>query len=157
MFTSRKSFEESISVNAAPEVCSAVLFKAANYPLLHPLIRRVENVSHGKDAHGQPITTFYALDRLRIGPISFTVKYKTIMTLVKLPNGGECINFDAYALPNLHLSSVISFQPENSGTQVSEHVSISVLSLLANYSVKQAQAAHKVLLANMKKFAEKGL
>ncbi len=148
---SRSTFEKEIFVDAPPQLCSRIVFDPESFVRLHPLIQKVVDVSHGQDANGDPTCTFSPIDRLRMGPLSFNLKYKVQMTLV---NGGERIDFDTYSPGGLTLRSKIHFVPEGAGTRVREEVVIEVNALLAGYSVGQAKTAHDELFANLKKYAE---
>src|SRR5215468_10223241 len=150
-----ESFEHSIFINAAPEVCCDLFFDPVNFLKTNPLVVEILDVTPGKTAEGYPFHTFYVVDKIPImGNFAIRFKYWTRMTKTRDDAQIKQLISETRSFPNVQLRNIVTFTVEGGGTQVHEAVNIETSPLFMNFSLQQAKQAHHALLANLKTVSE---
>ena len=144
------TFQQEIYVAAAVEDTFNYLADRANQLKLHPLIIAVEELERGRDAHNQSFSVWQITDRVPMLGLSMKVKYQTKVTLSDAPS----ILHEANQAMGIKVRNLITFRAQGAGTLVQENVTISAPGLLLGFTVKQAQEAHRGMLANLKALLE---
>jgi hypothetical protein len=144
----QRSFEQSITIAAAPAQVAPFFASYDQHTVLHPLIVAIRPIAARPAA---PDARWYAItDRMQIGPLRFRFTY---IAALRDAGGGTFIS-DAFQFPRVHLHNITRCQPEGSGTRVDEHITIDAPRLLIGYVHQQAFLAHRELLARLKQHVE---
>ncbi len=96
-------------------------------------------------------TTYRVRDRIPLGPLTMPITY---WARVQVPTDGDVIT-EARQFPRVRLSGVVSFQPTEVGTRLTERLSIAAPRLLAAVTEREAVDAHGVMLAGIRSHFEK--
>ena len=144
----QRSFEQSISIAAAPAQVAPFFASYDQHTALHPLIVAIRPIAAQPAA---PDARWYAItDRMQLGPLRFRFTY----TAALRDAGDGAFISDAFQFPRVHLHNVTRCQPAGSGTHVHEQITIDAPRLLIGYVYQQAFAAHRELLARLKQHIE---
>ena len=145
-----RSFEQSIAIGAAPEVVHAFLADLHRHRDLHPLIERIEDLP----AHpGSPdVRRYRVTDRMHLGPLSFRIAYVAEIR----PVPPDLILGTAWQSPGIEVRTRYRVTPAPGGTLVREDVLLTAPLLLIGYAHRQAETAHREMLAKLKALLEGG-
>jgi ligand-binding SRPBCC domain-containing protein len=143
-------FEQEMFIQAPPETVLGFLDNAENHPKIHPMVVGIQLIEATSAPDGAPIRSYAIRDQMQLGP--FTIRFTYRAAFQRRP-GGELI-FDAFQFPRIKLHNIFHFQPEGTGTRVTEQVNIQAPRLLIKTVYKQAQHAHQQMLLNLKKQLE---
>jgi Polyketide cyclase / dehydrase and lipid transport len=117
---------------------------------LHPLVVSVQLLEHHPTAHGYQ-KTYRVRDRIPLGSLSMPITY---WARVDVSTHGDVIT-EARQFPLVRLNGVVSFEPFDSGTRLTERLNIAAPRPLAAMTVREAVKAHVAMLAGIRgHFAE---
>jgi hypothetical protein len=144
-----RSFEQSIEIQAPPEVVHAFLGDLHRHRDLHPLIERIDDLPPHP---GRPTVRRHRVtDRMRLGPMSFRIAY--VAEIMPVPP--DLILATAWQSPGVEVLTSYRVAPSPSGgTLLREDVRIKAPFLLIGYAHRQAEAAHRETLAKLKVLLE---
>ena len=118
----------------------------ANIVTLHPLVVEVRSLSKTPTADGYRelyrIKDVVPLGVLRL-PISYTAQ-------LAVPDRGP-VRTCARQFPRVRLDSVVTFEPEGTGTRLTEHIAISAPRPLRGLTARRAAEAHAVMLDGIRR------
>lgn len=120
-----------------------------NIKVVHPLVVAVQIITRSEDADGYQ-QTYRVRDRIPLGPFSLTITY---WAKVQVPVHGDVIT-EARQFPQVRLSGVVSFEPIDSGTLLTERLRIAAPRLLAAMTQREAVDAHTAMLAGIRSHFE---
>lgn len=132
-------------VPAAPDEVRAFYVDLDSLTVVHPLIVSVEELSRTDEAGGYR-QTYRVVDRVRMGPFSFTITYRAAW---HVPEQGD-VRSEADQSPGVRLRGTVSFAPIDGGTRITEHLRISAPRPLAGYTTREAVKAHVAMLASIR-------
>ncbi|WIM86873.1 SRPBCC family protein [Candidatus Mycobacterium wuenschmannii] len=115
----------------------------------HPLVVSVEMLSHDQHADGYQ-TTYRVRDRIPLGPLTIGITY---WARVQVPTGGNVLT-EARQFPRVRLNGVVSFEPTEKGTRLTERLTIAAPRLLAATTAREAVDAHVAMLAGIRSHFE---
>jgi hypothetical protein len=136
-------------IPAPPDVVRDFYVDLDNIKEFHPLVVAVEVLSHQPTAGGYQ-TTYRVRDRIPLGPLTLPITY---WAQVHVPTDGDVIT-EARQFPRVRLNGVVSFQPTEVGTRLTERLRIAAPRLLAAVTVREAVDAHAVMLAGIRSHFE---
>jgi hypothetical protein len=142
----RAAFEQSISIAAPPTQVRAMLSDFSHHTQLHPMIVAVIQTGTDATRGDEPIRHYQITDRMRLGPLTFRFTYRA--RIVEQADG--TLVSDAYQKPRVHLRNVTCCLLAGSGTRVEERITIEAPRPLIRLVLRQAQAAHQGMLAQLK-------
>jgi hypothetical protein len=116
-----------------------------NIKEFHPLVVSVQVLLHSETDEGYQ-QTYRVRDRIPLGPLSMPITY---WAQVRVPADGDVIT-EARQFPRVRLNGVVSFQPTEVGTRLTERLTIAAPRLLAAVTEREAVAAHVVMLAGIR-------
>lgn len=129
------------------------LAEPANYRGLQPFVVAVHDITRGTDEHGRQTRGSLSIERFQfLRFFHFDNPIRVLMTLTK-PNE-ELVN-QVKAAFGLQLEFVTTLQPENTGTRLSEVVTIQTPWLMQGYVVKQAVFAQRTRFTALQTLFEK--
>ncbi|HNP13294.1 MAG TPA: SRPBCC family protein [Mycobacterium sp.] len=117
-----------------------------NIALVHPLVVSVRSVSRDEGPDGYT-ETWRVQDRIPLGPFTLPTTYTARL---HVPDGGP-VTAEARQFPAVRLNSVVSFDPVPAGTRLTERIEIIAPRPLLALTVRQAVAAHKEMLAGIRR------
>ena len=117
-----------------------------NLALVHPLVVSVRSVSRDEGPDGYT-ETWRVQDRIPLGPFTLPTTYTARL---HVPDGGP-VTAEARQFPAVRLNSVVSFDPVPAGTRLTERIEIIAPRPLLALTVRQAVAAHKEMLAGIRR------
>lgn len=117
-----------------------------NIALVHPLVVSVRSVARTQTADGYT-QTWRVKDRIPLGPFTLPTTYTARL---HVPEDGP-VTAEARQFPAVRLNSVVSFDPEPDGTRLTERIEIIAPRPLLAITVRQAVAAHKEMLAGIRR------
>lgn len=149
----QRVFEQEVYVEAEPPVVIAHLGSYEHHDAIHPMIVAVRKLDPRATAKG-PVQRRYAItDRIRLGPL--TTRFTYLATIYQA--GSEELVSDAYQFPRVHLRNRTRCEASGAGTLVHEHVTVEAPRLLLGFVARQAEAAHRAMLANLKTLVESAM
>ena len=117
-----------------------------NIALVHPLVVSVRSVSRDEGPDGYT-ETWRVQDRIPLGRFTLPTTYTARL---HVPDGGP-VTAEARQFPAVRLNSVVSFDPVPAGTRLTERIEIIAPRPLLALTVRQAVAAHKEMLAGIRR------
>jgi hypothetical protein len=117
-----------------------------NIALVHPLVVSVRSVSRDESPDGYT-ETWRVQDRIPLGPFTLPTTYTARL---HVPDDGP-VTAEARQFPAVRLNSVVSFDPVPAGTRLTERIEIIAPRPLLALTVRQAVAAHKEMLAGIRR------
>jgi hypothetical protein len=144
------TFTQRIWIAAPPTTVEAALAAYRDHSRIHPLIVAVRQIASQSAPDGGALDRYIITDRVPFGPLRLPATY--LATIWRAADGA--LVSDAYQFPRVHLHNVTRCQPEGVGTRVDEDITIQAPGPLIRYVRRQALAAHRDLLANLKRFLE---
>jgi hypothetical protein len=133
-------------VPAPPEQVRAFYVDLDNISQVHPLVQWVHSTSRLEldDGYRQD---YRVRDRIPFGPLALPITYRA--TLV-VPASGP-VTARARQFPQVQLDSVVNFAATETGTRITEDLTIAAPRPLLAITVAQAVAAHTTMLAAIAK------
>jgi hypothetical protein len=132
-------------IPAPPDVVRDFYVDLDNIKEFHPLVVSVQVLLHSQTDEGYQ-QTYRVRDRIPLGPLSMPITY---WAQVRVPADGDVIT-EARQFPRVRLNGVVSFQPTEVGTRLTERLTIAAPRLLAAVTEREAVAAHVVMLAGIR-------
>ncbi|WP_428342894.1 SRPBCC family protein [Mycobacterium sp.] len=132
-------------IPAAPDVVRDFYVDLNNIKEFHPLVVSVEVLSHSRTDEGYQ-QTYRVRDRIPLGPLTMPITY---WAQVQVPTAGDVIT-EARQFPRVRLNGVVSFEPTQVGTRLTERLRIAAPRLLAAVTQREAVEAHAVMLAGIR-------
>ena len=120
-----------------------------NIKVVHPLVVSVQTISRSDSADGYQ-QTYRVRDRIPLGPLSLRITY---WASVEVPVDGDVIT-EARQFPRVRLNGIVSFEPIDSGTRLTERLRIAAPRLLAAMTQREAVNAHTAMLAGIRSHFE---
>ncbi len=117
-----------------------------NIALVHPLVVSVRSVARTQTADGYT-QTWRVKDRIPLGPFTLPTTYTARL---HVPEDGP-VTAEARQFPAVQLNSIVSFDPVPDGTRLTERIEIIAPRPLLAITVRQAVAAHKEMLAGIRR------
>jgi hypothetical protein len=133
------------AVPAAPADVRAFYLDLDNIKMVHPLVVAVETTARSETAQGY-VQTYRVRDRIPLGPLTLPISYVATLTV---PVTGDVVA-DSRQFPQVRLHTVVSFEPVDGATVVTERMQISAPRPLAALTVREAVSAHRVMLAGIR-------
>ncbi|WP_292988906.1 SRPBCC family protein [Mycobacterium sp.] len=139
--------EQAISaeIPAPPEVVRDFYVDLDNIKQFHPLVVAVEVLAHDRTADGYQ-TTYRVRDRIPLGALTLPITY---WARVRVPARGD-VTTEARQFPRVRLAGTVSFEPVESGTRLTERLSIEAPRPLASTTVREAVGAHVKMLSGIR-------
>jgi hypothetical protein len=136
-------------IPAPPDVVRDFYVDLDNIKEFHPLVVSVQVLSHSRSEGGYQ-QTYRVRDRIPLGPLTLPITY---WAQVQVPTRGDVIT-EARQFPRVRLNGVVSFQPTEAGTRLTERLTITAPRLLAATTEREAVDAHVVMLAGIRSHFE---
>ncbi len=146
------AFEQTIFIDASPDLAQDFLASMKNHPKIHPLIVSITPLAPTTDPDGTTVQHYRIRDRMRLGPFRIAFNYPAT---TRLGGPGE-LKLEALQFPRIRLRNITRFVAEGAGTRVSEDVQIEAPRLLMGTVLREARQSHQQMLANLKKQLEAG-
>jgi Polyketide cyclase / dehydrase and lipid transport len=145
-----REFGQSIYIEASPSVVLAHLASFEHHDSIHPMIVAVRELDPLYTADGTTQRRYAITDRMRLGPL--TLRFTYLATIYE-DAGGELVS-DAYQRPRVHLRNTTRCAASGAGTLVYERVTVEAPRPLVGFVLRQAQTAHRAMLASLKALLE---
>lgn len=129
-------------VPAHPDAVRDFYVDLDSLALVHPLIVSVETLSRTQSRDGY-VHSYRVRDRIPFGPLTLPIVYRARL---RVPVTGV-VRTEAAQFPAVRLHGVVSFEPDGSGTRLTERIEIVAPRPLAAVSTTQAVKAHREMLA----------
>jgi hypothetical protein len=136
-------------IPAPPDVVRDFYVDLDNIKEFHPLVVSVQVLSHSRSDGGYQ-QTYRVRDRIPLGPLTLPITY---WAQVQVPTRGDVIT-EARQFPRVRLNGVVSFQPTEAGTRLTERLTIAAPRLLAATTEREAVDAHVVMLTGIRSHFE---
>ena len=136
-------------IPASPDEVRDFYVDLDNIKDLHPLVVSVEGLSHDQTADGYQ-KTYRVRDRIPMGPMTMGITY---WAQVHVPAHGDVIT-EARQFPRVRLNGRVSFEPIETGTRLTERLSIAAPRLLSAMTQREAVDAHIAMLAGIRRHFE---
>jgi ligand-binding SRPBCC domain-containing protein len=117
-----------------------------NLATLHPLVVAVRSTARIWNEQGYH-QLYRITDRIRLGPFVLRTTYRARVTV---PVAGD-VTAEARQFPGVRLRTIVSFTPTGSGTRVTERIAIEAPRPLAAFTAREAVAAHREMLAGIRR------
>lgn len=132
-------------IPAPPDAVRDFYVDLDNIKDLHPLVVSVEVLADDKTADGYA-KTYRVRDRIPLGPLSIGITY---WARVHVPTHGD-VTTEARQFPKVRLNGTVSFEPIETGTRLTERISIAAPRPLAAMTQREAVDAHIAMLAGIR-------
>ncbi len=136
-------------IPAAPDAVRDFYVDLDNIKEFHPLVVSVQVLSRNQNDRGYQ-QTYRVRDRIPLGPVSMRITY---WARVQVPAEGDVIT-EARQFPMVRLDGVVSFQPIEMGTRLTERLTIAAPRPLAAMTQREAVDAHVAMLAGIRSYFE---
>jgi hypothetical protein len=141
-------FVHEIAIHVKRARLHAFLCDLRNYVPLHPLIESIEEISRGDESTAA--RHYRVVDRIPLGPL----RLRTVYTAALEPIGEYEVHGHAWQSPGIRLHTVYGLEDIESGTKLSERVSIDAPRMLRRFVVSQARRSHEETLRKLKALLE---
>jgi hypothetical protein len=145
LWSARAERAISEEIPAPPDAVREFYVDLDNIKDLHPLVVSVEVLSHDQTADGYR-KTYRVRDRIPMGPMTMGITY---WAQVRVPAHGDVIT-EARQFPGVRLNGRVSFDPIETGTRLTERLSIAAPRPLAAMTQREAVDAHIAMLAGIR-------
>ncbi|WP_135455189.1 SRPBCC family protein [Mycobacterium sp. DL99] len=129
-------------VPAPPEQVRAFYVDLDNISQVHPLVQWVRSTSRVDLADGYQ-QDYQIRDRIPLGPFALPITYRTRLIV---PTAGA-VTAQARQFPQVQLDSQVDFAATETGTRITEELTIAAPRPLLAITVEQAVDAHATMLA----------
>ncbi|HEX2285838.1 MAG TPA: SRPBCC family protein [Mycobacterium sp.] len=116
-----------------------------NIKTVHPLVVSVRRTARIETTDGYQ-QTYRVTDRIPLGPFTLRTRYVAILTV---PTVGE-VTAEARQFPWVHLFTRLAFESIDTGTRITERVTIDAPRPLASITAREAVKAHIDVLAGIR-------
>jgi hypothetical protein len=120
-----------------------------NIKVVHPLVVSVERTARTETAEGYE-QEYRVRDRIPLGPMAIGITY--VARLHVWPDGA--VTTEARQFPRVHLDGMVTFEPIDGGTRLTERIQITAPRLLAAMTAREGVKAHIAMLAGIRKHFE---
>ncbi|OBG86618.1 polyketide cyclase / dehydrase and lipid transport [Mycobacterium sp. E136] len=117
-----------------------------NLSAIHPLVVSVRSTGRMPNGHGYQ-EDYRIVDRVRMGPFTMRTAYRARLSV---PAAGD-VTAEARQFPGVRLRTRVEFVPIDTGTRVTEHITIDAPRPLATFTVREATSAHREMLAGIRR------
>lgn len=128
-------------VPAPPEQVRAFYVDLDHISQVHPLVQWVRSTSRVDLADGYR-QDYQVRDRIPLGPFTLPITYRARLIV---PTAGA-VTAQARQFPQVRLDSRVDFMPSDTGTRITEELTIAAPRPLLAITVEQAVAAHATML-----------
>lgn len=129
-------------VPAPPAQVRAFYVDLDNISQVHPLVQWVRSTSRVDLADGYR-QDYQVRDRIPLGPLTLPITYRARLTVP----GTGAVTAQARQFPAVRLDSRVEFTATDTGTRITEDLTIAAPRPLLAITVTQAVAAHTAMLA----------
>ncbi|OMC41944.1 polyketide cyclase / dehydrase and lipid transport [Mycobacterium sp. GA-1841] len=136
----------SAEVPAPPARVRAFYVDLDNISQVHPLVQWVQNVARVELTDGYR-QEYRVRDRIPLGPFMIPITYRACLTV---PGSGPVLA-QARQFPQVTLDSRVDFAATDTGTRITEELTVAAPRPLLGITVTQAVAAHSTMLAAIAK------
>lgn len=134
----------SAEVPAPPEQVRAFYVDLDHISQVHPLVQWVRSTSRMELADGYR-QDYQVRDRIPLGPFALPITYRARLIV---PTAGA-VTAQARQFPQVRLDSRVDFAATETGTRITEDLTIAAPRPLLAITVGQAVAAHTTMLAEI--------
>ncbi len=120
-----------------------------NIKRVHPLVVAVRATDRQKTVDGY-LQSYRVQDRIPLGPLQLRISY---VARLHVPDSGD-VTAEARQFPQVRLRTMVTFEPTDAGTRITEHMRIDAPLPLAAMTVREAVKAHTAMLAGMRRCFE---
>lgn len=131
----------SAQISAGPAEVRHFYVDLDNLVELHPLVVEVRSLSKNATADGYE-QTYRVKDVVPLGFLTLPITYTATLTV---PDSGPVLTC-ARQFPNVRLDSVVTFDPDGTGTRLTERIAFRAPRPLLGITVDRALAAHSEML-----------
>lgn len=132
-------------IPAPPAVVRDFYVDLRNIIAVHPLVVSV-TAAHTDTATPGDERTYRVRDRIPIGPLTLPVTYSAT---VRVAEDGV-VHTTAHQFPAIRLTGIVTFDPTDAGTRLTERLTIGAPWPLAALTSRRAVAAHATMLAGIR-------
>ncbi|HXY63805.1 MAG TPA: SRPBCC family protein [Mycobacterium sp.] len=132
-------------IPAAPDKVRDFYVDLDNIKVVHPLVVSVRTLSRSETADGYQ-QTYRVRDRIPLGRFAIRISY---WARVEVPVHGDVLT-EARQFPRVRLRGIVTFEPIDSGTRLTERLRIAAPRLLAAMTRREAVNAHIGMLAGIR-------
>jgi hypothetical protein len=132
-------------IPAPPEVVRDFYVDLDNIKVVHPLVVSVQTISRSEIPDGYQ-QTYRVRDRIPLGRFAIGISY---VAQLQVPVHGDVIT-EARQFPRVRLNGIVSFEPIDSGTRLTERLQIAAPRLLAAMTQREAVDAHIAMLSGIR-------
>lgn len=132
-------------IPAAPDQVRDFYVDLDNIKVVHPLVVSVQTISRNETADGY-MQTYRVRDRIPLGVFAIRISY---WARVEVPVHGDVIT-EARQFPRVRLNGIVTFEPIDSGTRLTERLRIAAPRLLAAMTRREAVNAHTAMLSGIR-------
>lgn len=129
-------------VAASPDEVRAFYVDLHNITRVHPLVVSVRATARSDLPNGYQ-QDYRVADRIPLGPFTLPISYRVSLTI---PETGEVTSV-ARQFPRVRLDSRVDFAPTDTGTRITEELTIAAPRPLLAITAEQAVRAHQTMLA----------
>lgn len=144
-----KTFTTEVCIASTPERVGRFLNDFPNYAQIHPLITAIRSSQPraGVREEQTPRRWYKVTDRLRLGPIPFSITYDVAMAA----SGPQTLLFEVWQWPRVYLRNRTTWRAAQSGgTILHEEVIVEAPWLLLSPVVRTAEESHRRSFAVLK-------
>ena len=116
-----------------------------NIKVVHPLVVSVQTISRSQTANGYQ-QTYRVRDRIPVGKLAIRIGY---VARLEVPVRGDVIT-EARQFPRVRLNGIVTFEPIDSGTRLTERLRIAAPRPLAAMTQREAVNAHIAMLSGIR-------
>ncbi len=132
-------------IPAAPEQVRDFYVDLDNIKVVHPLVVSVQTISRSQTANGYQ-QTYRVRDRIPVGKLAIRIGY---VARLEVPVRGDVIT-EARQFPRVRLNGIVTFEPIDSGTRLTERLRIAAPRPLAAMTQREAVNAHIAMLSGIR-------
>ena len=133
-------------VPAAPGQVRAFYVDLHNIKTVHPLVVEVRSMWRTETPDGYR-QTYRVTDRIPVGPLTLRTSYEVRMMV---GHDGDVVA-EARQFPRVRLSAMVTFTPAETGTCLTERLTIDAPKPLAALTRRKAVNAHETMLAGIRR------
>jgi len=136
-------------IPATPDEVRDFYVDLDNIKVVHPLVVSLQTISRSENADGY-VQTYRVRDRIPLGALAIRISY---WARVEVPVHGDVLT-EARQFPQVRLRGVVTFEPTDVGTRLTERLQIAAPRALAAMTRRQAVEAHVAMLAGIRSHFE---
>lgn len=137
-------------IPADPAAVRAFYVELSNIRVVHPLVESVRPTGRRDTPGGGYLQSYRVRDRIPLGHMVLAVRYHADLYV---PAAGEVLT-EARQFPGVRLFGRVSFDGGEEGTTLTERLHITAPRPLAQFTARQAVAAHTTMLAGIRRHFE---